>query len=188
MVAFIEYLAKFFAPIRDLSTKYTVMQQAMAAAERVFSLLDTKEPDAPVVAPARRGGAGEGPLGRRRRAAHRPRATSASPTAPTSPSSPTCRCRSTTGETVAIVGSTGAGKSTLIKLLPRLYDVTGGRDPHRRRRHRDDGRAALRRRIVAVSQDVFMFAGTLRGNIGLDDGAIDDERILPPPAASAPIA
>ena len=46
MVAFIEYLGKFFAPIRDLSTKYTVMQQAMAAAERVFTLLDTKEPDA----------------------------------------------------------------------------------------------------------------------------------------------
>ena len=82
------------------------------------------------------------------------------------------------GETVAIVGSTGAGKSTLIKLLPRLYDVQAGEiridgvdiktiDPRQ-----------LRRRIVAVSQDVFMFAGTLRGNIGLDDGAIDDERIL----------
>ena len=48
VVAFIEYLGKFFAPIRDLSTKYTVMQQAMAAAERVFTLLDTKEPDAAV--------------------------------------------------------------------------------------------------------------------------------------------
>ena len=47
LVAFIEYLGKFFAPIRDLSTKYTVMQQAMAAAERVFTLLDTDEPDAP---------------------------------------------------------------------------------------------------------------------------------------------
>ena len=49
VVAFIEYLGKFFAPIRDLSTKYTVMQQAMAAAERVFTLLDTKEPDARAV-------------------------------------------------------------------------------------------------------------------------------------------
>ena len=47
LVAFVEYLGKFFAPIRDLSTKYTVMQQAMAAAERVFALLDTAEPDAP---------------------------------------------------------------------------------------------------------------------------------------------
>ena len=49
LVAFVEYLGKFFAPIRDLSTKYTVMQQAMAAAERVFSLLDTQAPDAPVI-------------------------------------------------------------------------------------------------------------------------------------------
>src|SRR6185369_8324113 len=47
VVAFIEYLGKFFTPIRDLSTKYTVMQQAMAAAERVFTLLDTQDPDAP---------------------------------------------------------------------------------------------------------------------------------------------
>ena len=54
VVAFIEYLGKFFAPIRDLSTKYTVMQQAMAAAERVFTLLDTKDPDAPAAAPGRR--------------------------------------------------------------------------------------------------------------------------------------
>ena len=51
VVAFIEYLTKFFTPIRDLSTKYTVMQQAMAAAERVFTLLDTVEPDAPASAP-----------------------------------------------------------------------------------------------------------------------------------------
>src|SRR6185369_133628 len=67
VVAFIEYLGKFFQPIRDLSTKYTVMQQAMAAAERVFTLLDTKEPDAslpplpvPLPLPAQRGeGRGE---------------------------------------------------------------------------------------------------------------------------------
>ena len=73
VVAFIEYLGKFFTPIRDLSTKYTVMQQAMAAAERVFTLLDTKDPDAPLTQtpggrsppplPAQRGeGRGEGPL------------------------------------------------------------------------------------------------------------------------------
>ena len=76
VVAFIEYLGKFFAPIRDLSTKYTVMQQAMAAAERVFTLLDTKDPDAPMTEtpgsalplPAPRGeGRGEGPLHRRPR-------------------------------------------------------------------------------------------------------------------------
>ena len=184
VVAFIEYLGKFFAPIRDLSTKYTVMQQAMAAAERVFTLLDTKEPDAALLpSPLAGEGRGEGkPLS----GAVRP-----------GEGSPLLDLRGVTfgyradlpvlsdvtlsiqtGETVAIVGSTGAGKSTLIKLLPRLYDAQGGEI-------RVDGidiksldAGALRKRIVAVSQDVFMFAGTLRSNIGLDDGAIDDERIL----------
>jgi ATP-binding cassette, subfamily B, multidrug efflux pump len=173
IVAFIEYLGKFFAPIRDLSTKYTVMQQAMAAAERVFTLLDTKEPDAAVLLPlaAPRGeGRGEGPLIDLRGVSFGYR--------PDLPVLSDVTLSIQTGETVAIVGSTGAGKSTLIKLLPRLYDAQSGEI-------RLDGvdvksldAGALRKRIVAVSQDVFMFAGTLRSNIGLDDGAIDDERIL----------
>ena len=199
VVAFIEYLAKFFAPIRDLSTKYTVMQQAMAAAERVFSLLDTKEPDAPhLPLPLAGEGRGEGqPLSGARRAGEGRGEGQPLSGAVRSQEAPLIDLRSVSfsyrpdqpvlsdvtlaineGETVAIVGSTGAGKSTLIKLLPRLYDVQSGEiridgvdiktiDPRQ-----------LRRRIVAVSQDVFMFAGTLRGNIGLDDGAIDDERIL----------
>jgi ATP-binding cassette subfamily B multidrug efflux pump len=170
LVAFIEYLGKFFAPIRDLSTKYTVMQQAMAAAERVFSLLDTVELDAPapqiqaaVLPPS------SAPVieldhvtfGYR---ADRPvlRDVSLSIVA---------------GETLAVVGATGAGKSTLIKLLPRLYDVTGGAI----RIDGADVRAldprALRRRIVVVSQDVFMFSGTLRSNIALGDLALTDEQI-----------
>ncbi len=82
------------------------------------------------------------------------------------------------GETVAIVGSTGAGKSTLIKLLPRLYDAQAGTIHIDGVDCRSIDAGSLRKRIVAVSQDVFMFAGTLRSNIGLDDGAIDDERIL----------
>jgi ATP-binding cassette subfamily B protein len=184
VVAFIEYLGKFFAPIRDLSTKYTVMQQAMAAAERVFTLLDTKEPDAPLLPlPLAGEGRGEGkPL------SGAVRAGEGSPLIdlrgvnfhyrPEQPVLSDVTLSIQTGETVAIVGSTGAGKSTLIKLLPRLYDAQGGEI-------RVDGvdiksldTGALRKRIVAVSQDVFMFAGTLRSNIGLDDGAIDDERIL----------
>jgi len=82
------------------------------------------------------------------------------------------------GETVAVVGTTGAGKSTIIKLLPRLYDPQegtiriGGVDV------RTLDPRLLRRRIVVVSQDVFMFSGTLRDNIGLGDPALDDARIL----------
>jgi ABC-type multidrug transport system fused ATPase/permease subunit len=82
------------------------------------------------------------------------------------------------GETLAIVGTTGAGKSTIIKLLPRLYDPQqgavriGGVDV------RALDRAALRRRIVVVSQDVFMFSGTLRENLGLGAADVSDERLL----------
>ncbi|HVT08856.1 MAG TPA: ABC transporter ATP-binding protein, partial [Polyangia bacterium] len=170
LVAFVEYLGKFFAPIRDLSTKYTVMQQAMAAAERVFALLDTAEPDAP----------------RGTQAA--PPATAAAPLIrlddvtfgyrPDRPVLDHVSLSVAAGETVAIVGATGAGKSTIIKLLPRLYDVqhgvirVGGADV------RSLDPRALRQRIVVVSQDVFMFAGTLRENIALGSAGLTDARIL----------
>ncbi len=171
LVAFVQYLEKFFAPIRELSTKYTVMQQAMAAAERVFSLLDTEALDAPVPAalPARTL-AGEPALieldhvtfGYR---ADRPVLADVS-------------LSIARGSTVAIVGATGAGKSTIIKLLPRLYDVLGGAVRLGGVDVRAIDKRTLRRRTVVVSQDVFMFSGTLRDNIGLGDPAITDARIL----------
>jgi ATP-binding cassette subfamily B multidrug efflux pump len=171
LVAFIQYLEKFFAPIRDLSTKYTVMQQAMAAAERVFSLLDTEALDAPTPAalPAR-ALVGEPALieldhvtfGYR---ADRPVLSDVS-------------LSIARGSTVAIVGATGAGKSTIIKLLPRLYDVLGGAVRIGGVDVRAIDKRALRRRTVVVSQDVFMFSGTLRDNIGLGDPSVTDARIL----------
>jgi len=169
VVAFIEYLGKFFQPIRDLSTKYTVMQQAMAAAERVFTLLDTKEPDAPAAGTTGRSAPGV-PLIELRRVTFGYR--------PGLPVLSDVSLSIQAGETVAIVGATGAGKSTLIKLLPRLYDPQAGEIRIDGVDTRSMDASLLRKRIVAVSQDVFMFAGTLRTNIGLDDGAIDDARIL----------
>jgi ATP-binding cassette subfamily B protein len=171
LVAFIEYLGKFFAPIRDLSTKYTVMQQAMAAGERVFGLLDTVEPDAGAAARATGSRAVEGgPLielegvtfGYRegRRVLDGVSLAIAA------------------GETLAIVGATGAGKSTIIKLLPRLYEAQGGTIRIGGVDVRAIAARDLRRRIVVVSQDVFMFSGTLRENIGLGDEGCDDARIL----------
>jgi len=171
LVAFIEYLNKFFAPIRDLSTKYTVMQQAMAAAERVFGLLDTQSPDA-VMSDVRRD---EPPIeapplialdhvtfGYRE---DRPVLSDVS-------------LRIEKGETLAIVGATGSGKSTIIKLLPRLYDVHGGAVRIEGVDVRALDKRALRRRIVVVTQDVFMFSGTLRDNIGLGAAEVTDARIL----------
>jgi ATP-binding cassette subfamily B protein len=170
VVMFIQYLEKFFAPIRDLSTKYTVMQQAMAAAERVFTLLDTKAADAPKIELAEAAPAGAAPLieldhvtfGYRE---DRPVLSDVS-------------LKIQRGETVAIVGATGAGKSTIIKLLPRLYDVSGGTVRLGGVDTRGLDRHALRRRVVVVSQDVFMFSGTLRDNIGLGDPTITDQRIV----------
>jgi len=171
IVAFIEYLAKFFAPIRDLSTKYTVMQQAMAAGERVFTLLDTKEPDAPLQAdtPAAADTV-QAPLIALDGVSFGYR--------PGLPVLSDVSLSIAAGETVAVVGATGAGKSTIIKLLPRLYDVTGGSIRIGGVDVRALNAAALRRRIVVVSQDVFMFAGTIRSNIALDDPELDDERIM----------
>ena len=171
LVAFIEYLGKFFAPIRDLSTKYTVMQQAMAAAERVFSLLDTNSPDAPMMADPSARRASENPplieldhvtFGYRQ---DRPVLSDVS-------------LKISKGETLAIVGATGAGKSTIIKLLARLYDVRGGSVRIGGVDVRGLDRGTLRRRVVVVSQDVFMFSGTLRENIGLGDPEVTDARIL----------
>jgi ATP-binding cassette subfamily B protein len=176
VVAFVEYLGKFFTPIRDLSTKYTVMQQAMAAAERVFTLLDTKEPDA-ALSPLPQGEV----EGRRPEGEGRPLIDIRHVSFAYRPDAPVLSDVSLAihqGETVAIVGSTGAGKSTLIKLLPRLYDVRAGEIRIDGADIRTIDPRALRRRTVAVSQDVFMFAGTLRWNIGLGDPAIDDARIM----------
>jgi ATP-binding cassette subfamily B multidrug efflux pump len=168
LVAFVEYLGKFFAPIRDLSTKYTVMQQAMAGAERVFALLDTVEPDAPHL-PAAPDAAGA------------PLVALSDVTFGYRPDRPVLDHVSLAvarGETLAIVGATGAGKSTIIKLLPRLYDVQGGVVRLDGADVRGGDRRALRRRIVVVSQDVFMFSGTLRENIALGDAELSDARIL----------
>jgi ATP-binding cassette subfamily B protein len=173
LVAFVEYLAKFFAPIRDLSTKYTVMQQAMAAAERVFTLLDTVEPDAQVAgAPATAppvAASLDAPLVSLEHVSFGYRADR--------PVLADVSLAIGAGETVAVVGATGAGKSTIIKLLPRLYDPQAGAIRLGGVDVRALDPAALRRRIVVVSQDVFMFSGTLRGNIGLGDAALTDERI-----------
>ncbi len=167
LVAFVEYLGKFFAPIRDLSTKYTVMQQAMAAAERVFTLLDTADPDAPLLpsaapnTPAPLAALDDVTFGYR----------------PDRPVLDHVSLAVARGETLAIVGATGAGKSTIIKLLPRLYDVQGGAVRVDGADVRGLDRRALRRRIVVVSQDVFMFSGTLRENIALGETDLSDERI-----------
>jgi ATP-binding cassette subfamily B protein len=183
VVMFIQYLEKFFAPIRDLSTKYTVMQQAMAAAERVFTLLDTDSPDA-----SRRAAPSAptaGPLdqaGQPGQLDHQPPLIELDGVTfgyrADLPVLSEVSLKIARGETLAIVGATGAGKSTIIKLLPRLYEVGGGAIRLGGVDVRAVDKRSLRRRVVVVSQDVFMFSGTLRDNIGLGDPEVTDARIL----------
>ncbi|MEO5769122.1 MAG: ABC transporter ATP-binding protein, partial [Polyangia bacterium] len=176
LVQFIEYLGKFFAPLRDLSAKYTVMQQATAAAERVFALLDTKDLDG--------GGGGdlEQPVGgeKVRALAPAPAVVFEQVTFGYRPARPILRELSLAiapGETVAIVGATGAGKSTIIKLLPRLYEAQSGIIRIDGVDVRDIDLASLRRQVVVVSQDVFLFSGTLGENIGLGNPEVTEARI-----------
>jgi ATP-binding cassette subfamily B multidrug efflux pump len=158
LVAFLEYVQKFFVPIRDLSQKVALIQAAMSSAERLFGLLD-EEPaiqDAPDALPLR-GWSGEIEL-RDVWFTY------------TDESSWVLRGVSLVirrGERVAFVGRTGAGKSTLIGLLTRMYDVQRGAillDGVDIRRYRVEDLRAL---FALVLQDGFLFTGTMRENLSL---------------------
>jgi ATP-binding cassette subfamily B protein len=166
LVAFVDALGRFFLPIRELSNKTTVIQSALVAADRIVELEEEREtiiaPSAPAPAKFERElrfddvhfGYDSGP--------------------------PVLRGLSfgvKKGERVALVGHTGAGTSTVVKLVPRLYDVTGGRilvddvdvrafDPR-----------ALRRLTTAVPQDTFLFHGTIRENLAFGAPGASDERL-----------
>lgn len=187
VAVFIEYINKFFIPVRDLSAKYAVMQGAMAATERITQLLDTDERDGVVlpkdpataaalaeVKPVR--GSGPMPAAVPARpaaaapAADRPIAVRFRDVAFSYGKEPVLRgidLDVAAGTTVAVVGATGSGKSTLIKLLTRLYDHDRGTIELAGKDIRALSLEDLRRRVTVVSQDVVMFNGTLAENISL---------------------
>ena len=160
LVAFIEYVHKLFVPIRDFSSKYAVMQSAMTACERVFGLLDTR----PAIAAA-------APAAAVRRESSAPGAIEFENVwfayAGDDFVLRDVSFRVAPGETVAIVGPTGSGKTSIIRLLNRFYDVARGRVLVDGIDVRDWDLYALRRRIALVSQDVFLFTGSIRDNIAL---------------------
>ena len=163
LVAFIQYIEKFFGPIRDLSAKYGVMQGAMAALERIFSLLDEPvEGDAPCpsnasVTPTR----DNGPLIEFRQVAFAYRSDEPA----LSDFSLTLR----RGERVALVGESGAGKTTVVRLLERQYEVTDGAILLEGVDIRCLTPAELRRRTAVVMQDPALFVGSIAFNISLGD-------------------
>ncbi|HVN87159.1 MAG TPA: ABC transporter ATP-binding protein [Candidatus Binatia bacterium] len=157
LVAFIEYVQKFFVPLRDFSSKYAVMQSAMTAAERVFQLLDT--PVSIASAPnARVSKSVEGRIEFERVwfAYKNEDWVLRDVSFVIEP-----------GEKIAIVGATGAGKTSVIKLLNRTYEVSRGRVLVDGVDVREWDLAALRRRIGVVLQDVFLFSGTIAENLTL---------------------
>ena len=167
LVAFIQYSDRFFRPISDLSEKYTILQAAMASSERIFNLLDT-EPS--IVAPART----KAPEIRSGRIEFRNVSFSYNPGEPVLHD---ISFKVDPGEKVAVVGATGAGKSTLISLLSRFYDVQQGEILVDGETIRNYDLQGLRKSIGIVLQDVFLFSGSVSENIRLGNETISDEQV-----------
>ena len=168
IVKFYEYINRFFEPIRDLSAKYAVMQGAMAASERIFQLLDTDELDGDAGGSDATKPDWDQPTVRKPELAGP--AVELAAVHFSYGAEPVLRgvdVRVTRGSTTAVVGATGSGKSTVIKLLTRLYERDRGAIRIDGVDVRDIPLAELRRRITVVSQDVILFAGTLADNITL---------------------
>ena len=162
LVAFISYIRMFFRPIRDLAEKYNILQNAMASAERIFLILDSREVlPRPAVQRANKASRlqrieeirfenvyfsyvdGENILQK-------------------------ITFSISAGETIAVVGPTGAGKTSLINLIPRFYDPASGQVLINGLDLKDLNVSSFRSKIALVMQDPFLFSGTIRQNIFQD--------------------
>ncbi|MDE3057191.1 MAG: ABC transporter ATP-binding protein [Bacteroidota bacterium] len=167
VMAFLQFNEMFWRPIRDLSEKYNIMQTAMASSERIFKLLDDRSviPDAKEVLPL-----------------------------PTVHGAVEFRnvwfaynnedwvlknigFKINPGETVAFVGHTGAGKTSIISLLSRFYEIQKGEILIDGININDVKKSDLRKHIAVVLQDVFLFSGDVKGNINLGNEAISLQRV-----------
>ncbi|MCC6312137.1 MAG: ABC transporter ATP-binding protein [Trueperaceae bacterium] len=168
LVAYIQYSGMFFRPLQDLSDKFNIIQAAMASSERIFGLLDTPEqiadlPDAAGFAGSFRGEVAFEDVWFAYDDEEWVLRGVDFTIAP--------------GESVAFVGHTGAGKTTIISLVSRFYDVQKGRVTIDGKDVRDYDQVQLRKHVGIVLQDPFLFSGTVRSNITLGDDSVPQERV-----------
>jgi ATP-binding cassette subfamily B multidrug efflux pump len=169
LVTFTQYIRQFFEPVSQLSQRYTLLQSAMAGAERVFELLDEKDVAPPALAAADccpPGAADEAVALEHVDFEYKP-------------GSPVLRDVSLSarrGERIALVGATGAGKTTVASLLLRLYEPQGGAVRVLGKDVRGYEPHDLRRHFSVVPQDVFLFSGTVLSNVGVADTIPDRAR------------
>jgi len=172
LAAFLQYSQRFFRPISDMSEKFNVLQGAMASSERIFALLDTpvevRSPESvrlkPDTAPATLAGA----------IAFE---NVSFAYVPGEPVLKNVSFRVEPGQRVALVGATGSGKTTIVNLLLRFYDVQEGRITIDGVDVRELDLVTLRAMFGLVLQDVHLFSGTIAANVRLGHPEIDDERV-----------
>ncbi len=159
LYAFINYIQKFFRPINDLSEKYNMLQSAMASSERIFKILDTeidiKEPKDPVQLPENIEGKVEF---KDVWFAYEDKEWVLKD----------INFEIKSGETVALVGATGAGKTSIINLISRFYDIQYGKILIDNTNIKEIEKNSLREKIGVVLQDVFLFTGNIGSNISLN--------------------
>jgi ATP-binding cassette subfamily B multidrug efflux pump len=163
LIAFIELIQKFFQPVKDIAEKFNILQSAMAGGERIFAMMDTVD---------------RIPEGSENEAACDEEPVCGElqfenihfSYVPGEPVLKGLDFRIEPGQTVAVVGATGAGKTTIANLITRLWDPDSGRILLDGKDVRDRPLPELRRSVQPVQQDVFLFAGTIADNIDLGLG------------------
>ncbi len=171
LFAFVAYIEMFFVPIRDLSARYTLLQSAMAGAERVFELLENKDEDAPAQPESSKVSALDDET------AFELDDVSFEYKAGI-PILRDVSIHAKKGEKIALVGATGAGKSTIASVLLRLYDVQAGAVRVFGKDVTSMKRGELRRNFAVVPQDVFLFPGTVATNIAAGDTTPDRTKVV----------
>jgi ATP-binding cassette, subfamily B, multidrug efflux pump len=167
LFAFVNYIGYFFQPVNDLAEKYNILQSAMASSERIFAVLDTaQEPDSGIICTDKNFFKGNIEF-KNVWFAYKNEDWVLRDVSFSVPS----------GQTVAIVGATGAGKTSIINLINRFYEIQKGEILIDGTKTSEIQKDCLRRNIGVVLQDVFLFGGTIKDNVRLNEETITDDTI-----------